>query len=82
MEPQSAGGRFEDHVVEQVSAANDIVEIISQYVPPEACREASQGLLSVSSGKIPFIHGPTREADVPLFWLRGWRGCLQLSHAP
>ena len=33
MEPQSAGGRFEDHVVEQVSAANDIVEIISQYVP-------------------------------------------------
>ena len=27
------GVRFEDHIVEQVSAANDIVEIITQYVP-------------------------------------------------
>ena len=33
MEPKSSGTRFEDHIVEQVSAANDIVEIISQYVP-------------------------------------------------
>ena len=33
MEEKSSGTRFEDHVVEQVSAANDIVEIISQYVP-------------------------------------------------
>ena len=33
MESQNAGTRYEDHVVEQVSAANDIVEIISQYVP-------------------------------------------------
>ena len=33
MEPKNTGTRFEDHVVEQVSAANDIVEIISQYVP-------------------------------------------------
>jgi len=33
MEPKNTGTRFEDHIVEQVSAANDIVEIISQYVP-------------------------------------------------
>ncbi len=33
MEPKNSGTRFEDHVVEQVSSANDIVEIISQYVP-------------------------------------------------
>jgi DNA primase len=33
MESQNAGTRYEDHVVEQVSSANDIVEIISQYVP-------------------------------------------------
>ena len=33
MESQNAGTRYEDHVIEQVSAANDIVEIISQYIP-------------------------------------------------
>jgi DNA primase len=33
MEQKTSGARFEDHIVEQVSAANDIVEIISQYVP-------------------------------------------------
>jgi DNA primase len=33
MEQKNAGTRFEDNVVEQVSAANDIVEIISQYIP-------------------------------------------------
>jgi DNA primase len=33
MEPRSSGTRYEEHIVEQVSAANDIVEIISQYVP-------------------------------------------------
>ncbi len=33
MEQKNSGTRYEDHVVEQVSAANDIVEIISQYVP-------------------------------------------------
>ena len=33
MEEKSSGTRYEDHVVEQVGAANDIVEIISQYVP-------------------------------------------------
>jgi len=33
MEEKSSGTRYEDHVVEQVSSANDIVEIISQYVP-------------------------------------------------
>lgn len=33
METKNSGARFEDHVVEQVGAANDIVEIISQYVP-------------------------------------------------
>ncbi|MFH0985783.1 MAG: DNA primase [Candidatus Omnitrophota bacterium] len=33
MEEKKSGTRFEDHIVEQVSAANDIVEIISQYVP-------------------------------------------------
>ncbi|MDD5225896.1 MAG: DNA primase, partial [Candidatus Omnitrophica bacterium] len=33
MEQKNSGTRYEDHVVEQVSAANDIVEIISQYIP-------------------------------------------------
>ncbi len=33
MATPNPGTRFEDHVVEQVSVANDIVEIISQYVP-------------------------------------------------
>jgi DNA primase len=33
MEEKKSGTRYEDHVVEQVSAANDIVEIISQYIP-------------------------------------------------
>jgi DNA primase len=33
MEEKNSGTRYEDHVVEQVSAANDIVEIISQYIP-------------------------------------------------
>jgi len=33
MEEKNSGTRYEDHVVEQVGAANDIVEIISQYVP-------------------------------------------------
>lgn len=33
MEEKSSGTRFEDHIVEQVGSANDIVEIISQYVP-------------------------------------------------
>jgi DNA primase len=33
MEEKTSGTRYEDHVVEQVGAANDIVEIISQYVP-------------------------------------------------
>ncbi len=33
MEQKSSGTRYEDHIVEQVSAANDIVEIISQYLP-------------------------------------------------
>ncbi|MEI7751434.1 MAG: DNA primase [Candidatus Omnitrophota bacterium] len=33
MEEKKSGTRFEDHIVEQVSGANDIVEIISQYVP-------------------------------------------------
>jgi DNA primase len=33
MEEKTSGTRFEDHIVEQVSSANDIVEIISQYVP-------------------------------------------------
>ena len=33
MEQKKSGTRYEDHVVEQVSAANDIVEIISQYIP-------------------------------------------------
>jgi len=33
MEQKNTGTRYEDHVVEQVSAANDIVEIISQYIP-------------------------------------------------
>ncbi|MFA7255041.1 MAG: DNA primase [Candidatus Omnitrophota bacterium] len=33
MEQKNSGTRYEEHVVEQVSAANDIVEIISQYVP-------------------------------------------------
>jgi len=33
MEQNNSGTRYEDHIVEQVSAANDIVEIISQYVP-------------------------------------------------
>ncbi len=32
-QPKNAGSRYDDNVVEQVSAANDIVEIISQYVP-------------------------------------------------
>lgn len=32
--PQESGGRrFEDHIVEQVSSANDIVEVITQYIP-------------------------------------------------
>lgn len=33
MEQKNTGTRYEDHIVEQVSAANDIVEIISQYLP-------------------------------------------------
>jgi DNA primase len=33
MEQKNAGTRYEENVVEQVSAANDIVEIISQYIP-------------------------------------------------
>jgi DNA primase len=33
MEQKKSGTRYEEHVVEQVSAANDIVEIISQYIP-------------------------------------------------
>lgn len=33
MEQKNSGARYEDHIVEQVSAANDIVEIISQYIP-------------------------------------------------
>ena len=33
MEQNKSGTRYEDHIVEQVGAANDIVEIISQYVP-------------------------------------------------
>ncbi len=33
MEQKNSGTRYEEHVVEQVSAANDIVEIISQYIP-------------------------------------------------
>lgn len=33
MEQKNSGTRYEEHIVEQVSAANDIVEIISQYVP-------------------------------------------------
>lgn len=33
MEQKNPGTRYEDHIVEQVSAANDIVEIISQYIP-------------------------------------------------
>jgi len=33
MEQKNSGTRYEDNVVEQVGAANDIVEIISQYIP-------------------------------------------------
>lgn len=33
MEQKNSGTRYEEHIVEQVSAANDIVEIISQYIP-------------------------------------------------
>ncbi|MFA5167496.1 MAG: DNA primase [Candidatus Omnitrophota bacterium] len=33
MEQKNSGTRYEDHIIEQVSAANDIVEIISQYIP-------------------------------------------------
>ena len=33
MQRDTGGVRFEDHIVEQVSSANDIVEIITQYIP-------------------------------------------------
>lgn len=33
MASETGGTRYEDNVVEQVSSANDIVEIISQYIP-------------------------------------------------
>ncbi|HOW88389.1 MAG TPA: DNA primase [Candidatus Omnitrophota bacterium] len=33
MEPKNSGTRYEENIIEQVAAANDIVEIISQYLP-------------------------------------------------
>ena len=64
--------------VDQVRAAADIVKIVGDYVKLRKAGANYMGLCPFHQEKTSLFRGTSHQADLPLFWLRGWRRRLQV----
>ena len=57
--------------IEQVAAANDIVEVIGTYFPLKRAGASFKALCPFHQEKTPSFHGQSATPDFSLFWV--WR---------
>lgn len=69
---------YSDELIEQVRSANDIVNVISDYVRLQKKGSTHFGLCPFHNEKTPRQPG---QADVLLFWLRGRWECYHIFNA-
>ena len=66
--------------IEQIAAANDIVEVIGSYFPLKRAGANFKALCPFHQEKTPSFHGESAAADVSLFRLRRGRKRFSVRH--
>ena len=63
-------GTIPSETIEQIAAANDIVEVIGSYFPLKRAGANFKALCPFHQEKTPSFHGESAAADISLFRLR------------